>query len=85
MKPDPRRLKLTVKVGIMRCAAFSAVMNRPLYVPPDAPEGRWESGGSAIDHFYDKLLLIKERLKTDAGCKMGEKRHKTVSGFCLLS
>lgn len=66
----------------MRCAAYSAATNRPLYVPPEeeGPEGsKYVRGGSAIDHFYDKLLLLRERLKTDAGRKMGDKRHQLVS------
>lgn len=66
-----------VHQGIMRCAAYSAIVNRPLYVPADENEG--DPNASAIGHFHDKLLLIRERLKTDAGRDMGEKRHKLVS------
>lgn len=36
---------------------------------------------SAIQHFHDKLLHIKERLKTEPGKKLAEKRHKLVSGL----
>lgn len=62
----------------MRCAAYSSITNRPLHVPKDDAAG-YEEGGSAIDHFHDKLLLIKGRLKTEQGKKMGEKRHHFVS------
>lgn len=62
--------------GIMRCAAYSATVNRPLFVPPEEVGG--DPGASAIAHFHDKLLLIRERLKTDAGRAMGERRHKLV-------
>ena len=80
----------------MRCAAYSAVVNRyvlpplsiptsqltntrPLHIPPTDPS----YGESAIGHFHDKLLHIRERLKTEAGRKMGEKRHQAV-GLILL-
>jgi hypothetical protein len=41
---------------------------------------------SAIAHFHDKLLHIRERLKTAPGRKMGEKRHQFVrpSQSCLF-
>lgn len=70
---------LLIVLGIMRCAAYSSAVNRPLYVPKDDSTPDKYPHGSAIDHFYDKLLHIKERLKTDAGRAMGEKRHQTVS------
>lgn len=59
----------------MRCAAFSCTANRPLYVPSQDPA--FEK--SAVGHFHDKLLKIKERLKTKMGKKLGEERHKYVS------
>lgn len=69
-----------LRIGIMRCAAYSSATNRPLYVPEqDYASNKYPKGSSAIDHFYDKLLHIKERLKTDTGRAMGEKRHQTVN------
>ena len=59
----------------MRCAAYSCVANRPLHVPVDDTL----HGSTAVAHFYDKLLKIKERLKTDVGRKLGEERHNLVS------
>lgn len=40
---------------------------------------------SAIQHFYDKLLHIKERLKTEPGKKLAEKRHKLVGVIVVTS
>lgn len=79
---DADRLDAIGAFGIMRCAAYSSATNRPLYVPEeDYASNKYPKGYSAIDHFYDKLLHIKERLKTDAGRAMGEKRHQTMLNF----
>ncbi|KAF9478330.1 hypothetical protein BDN70DRAFT_880100 [Pholiota conissans] len=72
---DADRLDAIGAFGIMRCAAYSTVTNRPLHTPSDDPE----SPHTAIQHFHDKLLHIHERLKTAPGKKLGDKRHKAVS------
>ncbi|KAH7926096.1 hypothetical protein BV22DRAFT_1111928 [Leucogyrophana mollusca] len=74
---DADRLDAIGAFGIMRCAAYSAAVNRPLHAPP----GRSDT---AIAHFYDKLLHIQDRLKTEAGRKMGAKRHQFASIFGML-
>jgi len=61
----------------MRCAAYSAVTDRALHIPTSDPTYK----NSAIEHFHDKLLHIRERLKTEPGRKMGEKRHKLMQIF----
>lgn len=50
---------------------------RPLVVPDGDPANM----RSAITHFYQKLVLIEESLKTEHGKELGSKRHKFV---CLL-
>jgi len=50
------------------------VTNRPLHAPP----GRTDT---AVEHFYDKLLHIQDRLKTEPGKKMGAKRHQLMLDF----
>lgn len=86
--------------GILRCAAYSAAVNRyveplfceagaheslcrPLHAGPDDPARE----NTAVQHFYDKLLHIREQLKTAPGKTMAEKRHKLVSRamYCFLS
>ncbi|KAF8525773.1 hypothetical protein BU17DRAFT_74213 [Hysterangium stoloniferum] len=74
---DADRLDAIGAIGVMRCAAFSAAKNRPLHVP----EGDDRQGSSAIDHFHDKLLKIKERLKTESGMRMGQERHQFMLQF----
>jgi hypothetical protein len=44
-----------------------------------APNGDPLQATSAIQHFHDKLLHVKDRLKTEPGKRMGQKRHELVS------
>ncbi|KAG6374380.1 hypothetical protein JVT61DRAFT_4416 [Boletus reticuloceps] len=71
---DADRLDAIGAFGIMRCAAYSAAVNRPLH----APLGR---NDTAIHHFYDKLLHIQDRLKTEPGNMMGARRHQFMLSF----
>ncbi|KAJ6576724.1 hypothetical protein DFH09DRAFT_1361602 [Mycena vulgaris] len=74
---DADRLDAIGAFGIMRCSAYSAAVNRPLHVPADDPRVK----DSAIQHFYDKLVLIRDRLKTEQGKVLGEKRHRVLLAF----
>ncbi|KAF8164004.1 hypothetical protein BJ912DRAFT_1005239 [Pholiota molesta] len=74
---DADRLDAIGAFGIMRCAAYSTVTNRPLHTPSDDPE----NPHTAIQHFHDKLIHIHERLKTATGKKLGDKRHKALLDF----
>ncbi|KAG7535895.1 hypothetical protein FFLO_03641 [Filobasidium floriforme] len=90
---DADRLDAIGAFGILRVAAYSSAVNRPLHVPASNPERDQDLNaeeaveletlrkGSSIQHFYDKLLLIKDRLKTDMGKREGEKRHQTMVDF----
>ncbi|KAI0370404.1 hypothetical protein BV20DRAFT_1043880 [Pilatotrama ljubarskyi] len=74
---DADRLDAIGAFGILRCAAYSAATNRPLHVPNGDPA----NGDSAIQHFHDKLLHIKDHLKTAPGKQLAEKRHKLMLEF----
>ncbi|OBZ72054.1 Uncharacterized protein YpgQ [Grifola frondosa] len=74
---DADRLDAIGAFGILRCAAYSAVTNRALYVPTD--DAAYAS--CAIEHFHDKLLHIRERLKTEPGKQLAEKRHNLMLNF----
>ncbi|KAA1467588.1 hypothetical protein DENSPDRAFT_832693 [Dentipellis sp. KUC8613] len=74
---DADRLDAIGAFGILRCAAYSAATNHALH----APEGDPQQPTSAIQHFHDKLLHIHERMKTDAGKRMAESRHKLMVDF----
>ncbi|KAI0710139.1 hypothetical protein C8Q76DRAFT_741265 [Earliella scabrosa] len=74
---DADRLDAIGAFGIVRCAAYSAVTNHTLHVPKGDPN----YDASAIAHFYDKLLHIRERLKTEPGKKLAERRHQLMLDF----
>ncbi|KAF6754428.1 hypothetical protein DFP72DRAFT_370458 [Ephemerocybe angulata] len=74
---DADRLDAIGAFGILRCAAFSCVSNRPLHTPPGDPR----QPESALQHFHDKLVHIRGRLKTVPGRQMGEKRHQVIVDF----
>ncbi|KAF8150066.1 hypothetical protein B0H34DRAFT_732285 [Crassisporium funariophilum] len=74
---DADRLDAIGAFGVMRCAAYSTVTKRPLHTPADDPD----YVHTAIEHFHDKLLNIRDRLKTEPGKKMGDKRHQVLLDF----
>ncbi|KAH7341233.1 hypothetical protein B0J17DRAFT_693671 [Rhizoctonia solani] len=74
---DADRLDAIGAFGIMRVSAYSAAVNRPLHTPPDDPQ----DSHTAIQHFHDKLLHIKDRLKTPQGRKLGAQRHQFMLQF----
>ncbi|KAF8910558.1 hypothetical protein CPB84DRAFT_1227284 [Gymnopilus junonius] len=74
---DADRLDAIGAFGIMRCAAYSTVTNRPLHTPSEDPQ----HAHTSIQHFHDKLLHIRDRLKTGPGRKLGDKRHKVLLDF----
>ncbi|KAI0671502.1 hypothetical protein C8Q78DRAFT_972373 [Trametes maxima] len=74
---DADRLDAIGAFGVMRCAAYSAATNHALHTPDDHPARE----SSAIQHFHDKLVHIKGRLKTTPGKKLAERRHKLMLDF----
>lgn len=87
---DADRLDSIGSIGIMRVAAYSAAMNRPLHIPPSnarndpvpPAEQAFGYNGSAVAHFYDKLLKIRgDRLKTDMARDEAERRQAMMSSF----
>ncbi|KAF8627735.1 hypothetical protein AX15_004263 [Amanita polypyramis BW_CC] len=74
---DADRLDAIGAFGVMRCAAYSAVTNHALHTPLGDPVQPL----SAIQHFHDKLLYIKDRLKTEPGKRLGAKRHELLLNF----
>ncbi|KAJ3714078.1 hypothetical protein C8R42DRAFT_698649 [Lentinula raphanica] len=74
---DADRLDAIGAFGILRCAAFSGSRNLPLHVPQDDPA----AGSSALQHFYDKLIHIRDQLKTQPGKQLADKRHQLLIHF----
>tara|TARA_R110000787_G_scaffold28923_4_gene78750 strand:- start:30699 stop:31352 length:654 start_codon:yes stop_codon:yes gene_type:complete len=84
---DADRLDAIGAVGIARCFNYGGFKNRKLYDPeikPNLnmkPEEYKNSTAPTINHFYEKLLLLKDKLNTATGKQIAENRHRYMEGF----
>ncbi len=71
---DADRLDALGAIGIARCFAYGGHSGRELY----NPESKTAEKSPSINHFYEKLLLLKDRMNTKTGKKMAEARHAFI-------
>jgi len=84
---DADRLDALGAIGIARVFNFGGYKNREIYNPEIKPklgmtkEEYKNHESSSINHFYEKLLLLKERMNTKTGKFMANNRHNAMEDF----
>lgn len=79
---DADRLDAIGAIGIARCFSYGGFKKRPLYNPEIVPnlnmtkEEYKNSNTPSINHFYEKLLLLKDKMNTNSAKKIAAKRHE---------
>ncbi|MBB6680038.1 HD domain-containing protein [Aequorivita sp. 609] len=84
---DADRLDALGAIGIARTFNYGGFKNRKLYDPEITPKLNMSpseykaSNAPTINHFYEKLLLLKDRMNTETGRKIAIERHVFMETF----
>lgn len=84
---DADRLDAIGAIGIARTFAYGGYSDREIYNPNIKPEMHVTfeqyktSKSTTINHFYEKLLLLKDLMNTETARKIAEQRHKYMKNY----
>ena len=84
---DADRIDALGAIGIGRTFAYGGFVGNPMHEPDLKPEMHDDfkdyskANGSTINHFYEKLLLLKDRMNTNTGKMIAKERHEVMEEY----
>ncbi|MDE1825932.1 MAG: HD domain-containing protein [Candidatus Micrarchaeota archaeon] len=81
------RLDAIGAIGIARVFAYGGYKDRPIYDPDEKPvyhksfESYFNGKSTSINHFHEKLLLLRRRMKTRSGREMAAERDRYMRAY----
>lgn len=84
---DADRLDALGAIGIARAFAYGGAKGRPLHDPDVSPEAHdsfeayKRTGGPTLNHFHEKLFLLRDRMNTASARRVADERHRFMEAY----